>query len=413
MTTEQIVLTTGQKWKNLTGLWMSWLFDAMDAGLYSFVIVFLIKDFNSTLPEVVSVVSYFLIATAVGGVFMGNIGDRIGRKRAIVLSIAAYGVFNTLCGTANSITEIIIYRTIVGFAVGGLWGSAAALISEIWDPKSRGKALAIMQTGWSGGNLLAAVFAMNLIPAFGWRGMFFATGVPAAIAFFFVLFFVQESPLWLASRGLRDQNQAPSASIMEIFKGENLRTTILALLVSICGMFGWWIIFTFLPTYLANVLHINMAKSATFVMWTGIGAVLGYLVFGYLCDKIGRRITFSIFFTGMAIMVPTFLYVVTTFGDTFLVLVATVLGFFTGYFSGFGPWYSELFGTSIRSTASGFCFNGGRAAIFIAPPVVAKYLIPNFGFAAGIGSAAVAYLIAAILVFTLKETKGKELSAKD
>lgn len=187
----------------------------------------------------------------------------------------------------------------------------------------------------------------------------------------------------------------------------------LGLLVSICGMFGWWILFTFMPTYLDTILKLNIGKSAVFLVWTGIGAVLGYLVFGYLCDKYGRRIIFSLFFLGMALMVPVFTYTTTHYGMDYLIPVSMLLGFFTGYFSGYGAWYSELFGTSIRSTAAGFCFNGGRAAIFIAPPVVAKYLIPNYGFTVGISSASVAYLLAAVLVYTLQETKGKRLTAED
>lgn len=185
----QTVITPKQQWFTLIGSWMSWLFDSMDAGLFAFVIAFLVKDFKSTLPEVVSVVSYFLIATAVGGVLMGTISDRIGRKRSILVAVICYGVFNFLCGTAQNITQMIIYRTIVGLAVGGLWGSAAALISEIWAPENRGKAIAIMQTGWSGGNLLAAVFAMAFLPSLGWRGMFYVTIVPATLAFIFILIY--------------------------------------------------------------------------------------------------------------------------------------------------------------------------------------------------------------------------------
>ena len=405
--------STKQQWFNLMGSWMSWLFDAMDAGLFAFVITFLVKDFKVSLPEVVSAVSYFLIATAIGGIIMGNISDRIGRKKTLVLSILGYGIFTVLCGLAQNMTQMIIFRFLVGLAVGGLWGAAAALVSEIWEPKTRGMATAILQTGWAGGNLLAALFAMWVLPVFGWRGMFFATGVPALVSFIFVLLFVKESPLWLKSRKIKTQQKVQHVEFFEIFRGKNLRVTMLGWLVSTCGMFGWWILFTFLPMYLGKALHTNIGQSAVFLMWTGIGAMIGYLVFGYLGDKYGRRIIFSIFFLGMAIMVPIFTIACSKYGVTYLVPLSILLGFFTGYFSGYGAWYSELFGTSIRATAAGFCFNAGRAAIFIAPPVVAKYLIPNFGFEAGIGSASIAYLLAAILVFTLQETKGKTLTAED
>jgi len=405
-------VTRGQ-WLTLTGSWMSWLFDALDAGIFAFVISYLVKDFNAKLPDVVSIVSYFLIATAIGGVFMGNLADRIGRKKTILFSVFAYGVFTVLAGTAQNLFQMGIYRFLVGLAVGGLWGAAAALISEIWAPEHRGKATAILQTGWAGGNLLAAIFAMNFLPIIGWRGLFYICAIPAVIAFFFVLFFVQESPIWLKNRGLKDAQTQTKVEFFEIFKGKNLKITMLGLIVSICGMFGYWILFTFLPTYLATTLHQNIGQSAVFLVWTGIGGVIGYIIFGILADKYGRRKIFSLFFLGMAIMVPIFTYTVTSSGTSYLAFVSVLLGFFTGYFSGYGAWYSELFPTSIRSTAAGFCFNGGRAAIFMGPPIVANYLIPRFGFSLGIGSASIAYAIAAVLVFTLQETKGKTLTAED
>lgn len=90
--------------------------------------------------------------------------------------------------------------------------------------------------------------------------------------------------------------------------------------------------------------------------------------------------------------------------------LAALLGFFTGYFSGFGAWYSELFPTSIRSTASGFCFNFGRVGA-IAGIKLVPVLIPIIGFAATISMASAGYFLAAIMVFTLRETKGTQLTS--
>lgn len=407
-------ITVKQQRFTLFGSWAAWLCDALTASVYAFVILAVVKDLNVTFTEAVNVVSYFLIATVIGGVVIGGICDRFGRKKAILLAIAIYGIFNYLSGTAQNIMQMNICRFMVGLAVGGLWGPAAALISEIWEAKSRGKAIAVMQTGYAFGSLFAAVFVMAYLSTLGWRGVFYVTSIPAVFIFFIVLFTVKESPLWLQSRGLiKESGEDQKLAILECFRGKNLKVTLLGLSVSICGMFGYWMLSTFLPTYLDTVLKVNIGKSAIYLMWNGLGSVIGYLVFGILCDKYGRRIIFSLFFLAMAVMIPVLTYTTENFGTTYLVPVSILLGFSLGYFSGFGSWYSELFGTSIRATAAGLCFNGGRAAIFIAPPLIAKYIIPTFGFSVGMTSVSVVYLVAAILVYTLQETKGTTLSAED
>lgn len=402
---------------SMIGLWGSWLFDAMDASLYAFAIPFVVQDFNVTLTKAVSVVSIFLLCTALGGIFIGNISDRLGRKTTVLLSIVIYGLSNFLVGQSSSWLQLAIYRGLAGFAVGGLWPAAAALISEIWPAKSRGGAVSLLQTGWAFGALLAALFAKIFIPMSGWRGMFLATLVPAVIVFVYVIFFVKESPVWKENIKLRREEEAKESKHLQIeffmlFNQKNIKNTLLGLLVSILGMYGWWTLYTFLPSYIDSTLKIGIGNSATFMIWTNIGNVFGYGSFGFLADKWGRRRMFSIFFVAMALIIPLFIYSITTSGTTYLIWVSLILGYFTGYFGGYGSWYSELFSTEVRSTAAGFCFNGGRAAIF-AGPVLITALIPKIGFSLAIGTASLSYVLAAILVFTLQETKGKVITVKE
>jgi predicted MFS family arabinose efflux permease len=297
------------------------------------------------------------------------------------------------------------------------------LISEIWRPEGRAKAIAFMQTGWSGGNLLAAIFAWTLLDPQNpesWRQMFLIASIPAYATLIYVLIFVKESPVWLANREFRKKSHG--GSLLAIFKPEYLRSTLLALLISILGMYGYWIITTFAPSYLTKILNVRIDQAPIFLVWSGIGAMIGYVVYGYLAEKVGRRGSFSIFFTGMAIIIPVFTYTAshmpltngalafTTGNVITLGAISALLGFFTGYFSGFGAWYSELFPTSIRSTASGFCFNFGRVGA-IAGIKLVPWLIPKIGFSMTISLASVSYIIAAVMVFTLRETKGTQLTS--
>jgi MFS family permease len=413
-----------QQYLTLAGSWVAWLFDALDAGIFGFVMLAIATSFAVTMGDVVSTVAWFLLATGIGGYFLGNISDKIGRKKTILLSVFAYGTGTLMCGFAHSLAELNVYRFIVGIAVGGLWSAAASLICEVWKPEGRAKAIAFMQTGWSGGNLLAAVFAWNLLNPSnpeGWRNLFIYASLPAYATLLFVMVFVKESPVWLANREFMKKNSA-SGGLLTIFQPQYLRSVLLALAISVLGMLGYWIVFTFTPAFLQKTLGVRIDQAPVFLVWTGVGAMIGYVVYGYLAEKVGRRISFALFFLGMTIMVPVF-----TFGAAAMPLtggklaftmqniatlgaLAALLGFFTGYFSGFGAWYSELFPTSIRSTASGFCFNFGRVGA-VAGIKLVPILIPIIGFGSTISLASVAYFAAALMVFTLKETKGTVLTS--
>jgi MFS family permease len=413
-----------RQYLTLTGSWMAWLFDAMDAGVFGFVMLAIAGSFAVNLGDVVSTVAWFLLATGLGGYALGNISDKIGRKKTILLSIIAYGTGTLLCGYADSLAQLNVYRFIVGFAVGGLWSAAAALVSEVWEPKGRAKAIAFMQTGWSGGNLLAALLAWSVLdPANpeAWRTLFIYASVPAYLTLIFVFLFVDESPVWLANRGYMLRNEGKN-SPFEIFRPQHLRAVALALTISMLGMLGYWIILTFTPAFLQNILKVRIDQAPVFLIWNAVGAIAGYIGYGYLAEKIGRRKSFAIFFLGMAIMVPVFTFSASAMPLTdgklaftaqniaTLGVLSSLLGFFTGYFSGFGAWYSELFPTSIRSTASGFCFNFGRVGA-IAGIKLVPVLIPVIGFASTIALASVSYLLAALMVFALRETKGAVLTS--
>ncbi|MDY7560713.1 MFS transporter [Pseudomonas sp. 10B1] len=417
-------LTQGERYLTLGGSWAAWLFDALDATVFGFVLLAVAKSFSVGMGDVVSTVAWFLLATGIGGFFLGNLADKIGRKKTMLLSVFVYGTGTLLCGYADSLWQLNVCRFCVGIAVGGLWSAAAALVSEIWPPAGRAKAFAVMQTGWSGGGLLAAIFAWTFLKTNdpeSWRSLFIYASIPAYFTLVFIMLFVKESPVWLANREFMSKN-ASKGRLMEIFTPQYLKMTLLGLSISVLGMYGYWIIMTFMPAYLQNILNVRIDQAPVFVIWIGIGATIGYLAYGYLAEAIGRRLSFAIFFAGMAIMVPVFAYsatlmpltdgklLFTTQNVITLGSLAALLGFFTGYFSGFGSWYSELFPTSIRSTASGFCFNFGRVGA-IAGIKLVPILIPLVGFTATISLASVSYAIAAVMVFTLQETKGAQLTS--
>lgn len=412
----QIISNYGEAFKDhgatLAGLLAAWTFCAMDATLYAYAVPSITKDMKVSMAEAFSVVSVFLLCTAAGGILLGNIGDKIGRKPTILLSIVLFGLFTFMCGRAGSIAELRLYQGLVGFGLGGFWPAAMALVSEIWPAKSRGAAVGTSQTGWTIGLLLAALLAYTLIPRYGWRWMFYASVIPVAIAFITAMIFVKESPLWLEKRKQQTIARSNPFPVVELFSHQHVRNTLLGLGVSTFGQYGWWTLFIFLPTYIDKTLNVDITKGAMFMAWTSLGAFVGYLLFGVFADRYGRRPMFTAFFAGMAVMISVFIYSVKTSGLAYFPIIGIALGFCTGYYSGYGLFFSELYPTNIRASGVGLLLNIGRAAVFVGP-ILMTYLIPRIGFSMAMNSAALAFVFAAAFVLMMKETRGIEITSLD
>lgn len=391
-----------------------WIFDALDATIYAYAVPGIMVSLNVSFAEAFSVVSVFFLCAAIGGVLMGSIGDKIGRKPTVILCVGLYGLFNFLCGTADTIMELFLYRGCVGLSLGGLWPATMSLLSEIWPAKSRGAAIGTLHSGWSIGMFLSAAFAYYLIPLYTWRGMFYATAIPSVLSLLALWFFAKESPVWQESKLKKQtkQGQPDTMPLIILLNKKNFKNAMLGLGISAFGQFGWWVLFTFLPTYMDRALGLGITKGAEFMIWTSIGAFGGYISLGYLSDIYGRRITFASFCIAMACMIPVFIYTVSSSGLAYLPVVALALGYSTGYYGGYGALYAELFSTEIRSTGIAFCQNMGRLAIFVGPLLI-PYLIPRIGFNLSIGLASLSLLITAWIVMLLRETKGIDITSQD
>ncbi len=127
------------------------------------------------------------------------LADRYGRRKPLMANVVFFSVVELLCGFAPSYTVFLILRTIYGIGMGGEWGVGASLAMESAPPKWRGILSGIVQSGYSIGYLLAAVAARFVLPAWGWRAMFWVGGAPALLAFY-IRFRVRESEAWKQHR---------------------------------------------------------------------------------------------------------------------------------------------------------------------------------------------------------------------
>jgi MFS family permease len=385
---------------------LGWMLDAFDVTLFAMALPAIRQELGLSASAAGILGSATLIAAAAGGVVFGWIADRFGRTRALMFSVALYSVFTAACGFAQNFTHFLIFRTILGFGMGGEWASGAALVSETWPTRHRGKALGFMQSGWAIGYAAAALVNGFVQPAYGWRAVFFVGILPA----FFTLWVrrnVEEPAIWTA-RG------APVASggLATIFHRPLVPLTLALTLMNTCTLFAWWGFYLWLPTYLTlpaaqGGVGLELLSSSGFIIAMQVGMWFGYVTFGFVSDHIGRKRTYVAYLVTAAVLL--FIYVSVRVPVVLLALGPFVAFFATGYFSGFGAVTAEIYPTNIRASAQGFTYNIGRVVSAAAPWLVGS-LAQTHGFGAALSVSSVAFLLAAAAWIWIPETRGRELA---
>ncbi len=395
---------TPAQWKVLFAGFSGWLLDAMDAMLFSLALISIRGEFGLTNVQMGALASLTLL-TSVGGVAFGILADRIGRVRALSWSILTYSVFTALLATSHSLGELILWRTLVGFGLGGEWAAGSVLVAEAWPAKHRGKAIGLMQSGWAIGYMAAAGLSAVVLPRFGWRALFALGIIPALFTF------------WIR-RNLKDVEQkrepaAPALSLFtSLFSRQWIRRTLLATSLATCVLFAYWGLFTWIPAFLSSPVEkggagLSVFKSSAWIIPMQAGSFFGYISFGWLSDRFGRRPAFLAFVLGAALVVPV--YGRLGGSPALLLVLGPVVGFFGhGYFSVFGSLLAELFPGAIRATAQAFCYNAGRAFSAFAPMTIG-FLADRTGVGGALTLTAAFFALSACFIYLLPETRGQEL----
>jgi MFS family permease len=400
--------TTSAQRRTVLAAGLGWMLDAFDVMLYSIVLATLMREFGMTKATAGLLNTLTLVASAIGSFVFGLLADRAGRRRMLSFSILTYSVFTFACGFSTTITMLAVFRFLLGLGMGGEWNSGATLVAETWPGAWRGRALGIVQSSWALGYAGAAIVANLILARANWRWVFFA-GVLPALAVFWIQRDVPEPALWQRSR---EQLAASSASIRALWRAALPRLFAL-LSMNTFGMFAWWGLFTWIPAYLAlPVARGGRDFSRLDFTWFLVilnlcGMLPGYLLFGVLADRFGRKRTIILYLVFAALSVPAFALART---PGLILLTASIAAFFgTGFFTGSGILASELFPTPIRATALGISYNAARGISSLAP-----FVIGAIGEAHGLSSAfsacAVAFACAAFAALWVPETRGIELT---
>jgi len=243
---------TAKQWYALFAGQAGWALDAFDVLLYVFCLTTIMKEWHLAPAAAGFMVSVTLFASSFGGILFGAVADRIGRKKALMLTVLLFSVCSGLSGLAQNLAQLAVARTILGLGMGGEWAAGALLVSEAWPARHRGKAVGIMQGGWAIGYIVAAIAAAVVLPVFGWRVMFFL-GILPALFILWVRSKVDESQIWLEDRQRRTSPGGGAGGFIQIFKRDLVRITASCTLISTFVMFAYWGLFTWLPGFLSTL----------------------------------------------------------------------------------------------------------------------------------------------------------------
>lgn len=304
-----------------------------------------------------------MLGAAIGGIILGNLGDRLGRARAMGISILFYSLFAGGGAFVHTPEQMLVLRFFVGLGVGGMWPNGVALVAECWPNTSRPTVAGILGSGINIGVLSLSILGQVYpITHDSWRWVFAISAFPAILGII-VITLLPESPQWLASRG---QSKKPAPPVSELFRRPLLRFTLVGIFLASVPLIGAWAGSKWMIPWAANVgdaSHPNY-KSTTQFCWA-VGATFGGLLGAPFAGFVGRKLSYFLISIAATTATWAMFRLTAPFEPSFLPIVMAQ-GFFATLFFGWLPLYlPELFPVRVRATGSGVAMNVGRFATAI------------------------------------------------
>lgn len=416
-------LLSGRQRRSFFAAWLGYLLDGFDFILITLVLTELAADFGLSLPKAATLVSAAFVSRWLGGLALGAVGDRFGRKPAMILAIAAFAIGSVLCGFAWDYWSLFAFRAVVGIGMAGEYGASATYVMEDWPRSMRNRASGFLLSAYPIGTVLAALAYLAVVPSAGWRWLFYVGIIPIALTLY-LRRSLPEAAEWRAEVGGRQDVRTSSvlfgpgrwlpnaalavvvsAALVLIFSktaagftpllvgvvivgfvvyaaqlGGRLWPVMIAIMVTVfCAFLYSWPIQSLLPTYLKTELGYHDAQVTNALTWAGLGYAAGSCLAGIVGDKLGTRRTYVIgLFVSLVFVFPVFALPA---GNVVLLWVllfamqATSQGI-----SGLLPKYiGGHFPTRLRAAGLGFSYNVGALGGAVAP-------LAGASIAAGMGS---------------------------
>ena len=403
-----MALTTNQK-KTVLASYLGWTLDAFDFFLLTFLIPDIAKEFGVDIPAVSYALFLTLAMRFVGAFIFGRIGDKWGRKPALMLDVVSFSVLGALAAFAPSLSIFLFLRLLFGIAMGGEWGLGSSLAMESIPTESRGVVSGLLQAGYPSGFLLASV-AYGLLYGrqfgdytFGWRAMFLLSIIPALLVLF-IRSHVDESPAFVA---------AARASKPTLWQSINNNWGLVIYAVVMMMLFNFFSHGT--QDLYATFLKVQHKFDPPTVSWitivANIGAIVGGIAFGALSQKIGRVNAITIASLLALPALPLWAYSQTP--------VLLAVGAFVMQIAVQGAWgvvpahLNEISPGAVRATLPAFIYQAGNFLASYNGPFQSKIAAANgdnYGYALALVAGIVAVALAIVIRFS-PEKRTEELHA--
>ena len=389
--------------KTLFASTVGYALDGMDMMILGVCFSLISVSFNLSKTDLGTLTSVTLLGAVLGGILFGVLADKYGRVRVFSWTILIFSLFTGLCAISPNYESFLIFRFLSGLGLGGEFGIGMTLVSESWPKHKRSRATSIVALGFQAGIILSTLTVNFVGQAYGWRWAF-AVGVLPALFVAWTRKGLEEPEIW---QNLKDQNKNEIA-VGKLFKTPKTTATTIGLTIA-CAVqnFGFYGLMVWMPSMIASELKLPFKDTLYWTISTTIGMSLGILIFGWLCDKFGRRPSYIIFLLISAISIWFY------FQQTdmiILIIFGSAIGFFVnGMMGGYGALLAEHYPTDARSSAENIIFNVGRGIAGISQVLIA-YFATMYSISYALALLSATYLLsAAAFVFLIPETKGKAL----
>jgi MFS family permease len=377
--------------------------DGLDQQVISYTLPAIMASFALSTTAGGIIASVSLWGTWAGAYLFGFLADYFGRIRTFTYSILLYAFATGLSALSPNFGSFAVLRFLVGIGIGGEFGIGMALVMETWPKQIRARGGSYVAVGFNLGTLLASVITLIILPHFGWRGVMAVGVLPAIIAFAYRRQ-LKDSPL--EQRVDHKRQHFPLSYLFNT--PTRAKATIGLWFMTAVQNFGYYGIMVWMPSALEKEKHFTLASTTLWVLLTTAGMVGGILLFGWVCDRIGRKPAYIVLFLATAIIIPLYF---SLSNPTVMLFGGVILGVFVnGGMGGYGAILGEHYPTEARATAENFIFGSGRGIGGGFGPILIGVLAATHSITSALAFLAIVYPIAAIVTgFMVKELKGTEL----